>query len=231
MPPRKRARHADAAGTEKEPIFEVEAVLERREVKGRPGPEFLVRWRGYGAEKDSWELRKNLHRAKGLVKKFEAHEKKEEKKTLKQRRKVPHVHESTIFLRLLSLNLTKRVFRLLVPRKLERLPPSSVEKHLYMQDLRSTKWRLKSVQMLSKDRVLEGSTSKKKRIACTSPQKRLDSDLQPLLRGYVLWSDGILEGSRSSPPSKATGLGGTRRGVCIAQPLRTHPLWLLPPWC
>jgi hypothetical protein len=95
MPAKKKMKHADADGTEKEPVFDVEAVLERREVDGGPGSEFLVRWRGYGEERDSWEPRANLDGAKGLLKKFEVHEKKKEKKALKRSRKVPHVHEST----------------------------------------------------------------------------------------------------------------------------------------
>ena len=95
MPPKKKTRHADADGTEKEPVLDVEAVLQRREVQGGRGSEFLVRRRGYGAERDSWEPRASLDGAKGLLKEFEVHENKEKKKTLKQRRKVPHVHEST----------------------------------------------------------------------------------------------------------------------------------------
>ena len=47
----------------------MEALLERREEEG--GTSYLVRWRGFGAEGDSWEPEGNL-RCRDLVQEFEA---------------------------------------------------------------------------------------------------------------------------------------------------------------
>ena len=44
---------------------------------------FLVRWKGYTAEKDTWENRKNLENAKELVEEFKR-EYREEVKELRQ---------------------------------------------------------------------------------------------------------------------------------------------------
>ena len=54
---------------EGEKEFEVEKILNKRIVKGKK--KFLVRWKGYTVEKDTWENRENLENAKELVEEFE----------------------------------------------------------------------------------------------------------------------------------------------------------------
>ena len=49
--------------------FEVEKILNKRMVRGKE--KFLVRWKGYMAEEDTWESRENLENAKELVEEFE----------------------------------------------------------------------------------------------------------------------------------------------------------------
>jgi len=48
--------------------FEVEKILNKRMIRGKE--KFLVRWKGYTAEEDTWENRKNLENAKELVEEF-----------------------------------------------------------------------------------------------------------------------------------------------------------------
>ena len=50
---------------EGEEEFEVEKILNKRTVRGKE--KFLVRWKGYMAEKDTWKNRENLENAKKLV--------------------------------------------------------------------------------------------------------------------------------------------------------------------
>jgi len=54
---------------EEEEEFEVEKILNKRTVRGKE--KFLVRWKGYTAEEDTWENRENLKNAKELVEEFE----------------------------------------------------------------------------------------------------------------------------------------------------------------
>ena len=54
---------------EGEEEFEVEKIINKRMVRGEK--KFLVRWKGYMAEKDTWESRENLENAKELVEEFE----------------------------------------------------------------------------------------------------------------------------------------------------------------
>ena len=54
---------------EGEEEFEVEKILNKRMVQEKE--KFLVRWKGYTAEKDTWESRENLENVKELVKEFE----------------------------------------------------------------------------------------------------------------------------------------------------------------
>ena len=56
---------------------EVEKIINKRMVRGRE--KFLVRWKGYMAEEDTWESRKNLENAKELVEEFERMYKEEDK--------------------------------------------------------------------------------------------------------------------------------------------------------
>jgi len=53
----------------REEEFEVEKILNKRIMQGKE--KFLVRWKGYMAEEDMWENRKNLRNTKELVKEFE----------------------------------------------------------------------------------------------------------------------------------------------------------------
>jgi len=49
--------------------FEVEKILNKRKIQGRD--KFLVHWKGYMAEADTWEDRGNLRNARKLVEEFE----------------------------------------------------------------------------------------------------------------------------------------------------------------
>ena len=49
--------------------FEVEKILNKRMIRGKK--KFLVRWKGYMVEEDTWENRENLENAKELVEEFE----------------------------------------------------------------------------------------------------------------------------------------------------------------
>ena len=66
---------------EGEEEFEIEKILNKRTVQGKE--KFLVRWKGYIAEEDTWEDRKNLGNAKELVEEFER-EYREEAKELRR---------------------------------------------------------------------------------------------------------------------------------------------------
>jgi len=54
---------------EGEEEFEVEKISNKRIVRGKE--KFLVRWKGYIAEEDTWESRENLGNVKKLVEEFE----------------------------------------------------------------------------------------------------------------------------------------------------------------
>ena len=49
--------------------FKVEKIINKRMIRGKE--KFLVRWKGYMAEEDTWENRENLENAKELVEEFE----------------------------------------------------------------------------------------------------------------------------------------------------------------
>jgi len=49
--------------------FKVEKIINKRTVRGKE--KFLVRWKGYTVEEDTWENRENLKNAKELVEEFE----------------------------------------------------------------------------------------------------------------------------------------------------------------
>jgi len=49
--------------------FEVEKIINKRIVQEKE--KFLVRWKGYTAEADTWESRENLENARELVEEFE----------------------------------------------------------------------------------------------------------------------------------------------------------------
>ena len=54
---------------EGEEEWEVEKILNKRKVQGKD--KFLVRWKGFTAEGDTWESRENLQNAGDLLKEFE----------------------------------------------------------------------------------------------------------------------------------------------------------------
>jgi len=49
--------------------FEVEKIINKRIVQGKE--KFLVQWKGYTAEADTWESRENLENVRELVEEFE----------------------------------------------------------------------------------------------------------------------------------------------------------------
>jgi len=65
---------------EGEEEFKVKKILNKRVVREK----FLVRWKGYMAEEDTWESRENLENAKELVDKFEREYGKEVEKLRQQ---------------------------------------------------------------------------------------------------------------------------------------------------
>jgi len=54
---------------EGEEEFEVEKILNKRIIRGKE--KFLVRWKGYMVEEDTWENKENLENMKELVEEFE----------------------------------------------------------------------------------------------------------------------------------------------------------------
>jgi len=48
--------------------WEVERILNKRRVRGKD--KYLVRWKGFTAESDTWEGRENLKNAKKAIKEF-----------------------------------------------------------------------------------------------------------------------------------------------------------------
>jgi len=56
----------------------VEKIMNKRQVRGRD--KYLVQWKGYTAEEDTWESRENLKNTSDLVKEFEKEYGREKKK-------------------------------------------------------------------------------------------------------------------------------------------------------
>ena len=48
--------------------WEVEKVLNKKKIRGVE--KYLIRWKGFTAEKDTWERRENLKNAEELIKEF-----------------------------------------------------------------------------------------------------------------------------------------------------------------
>ena len=67
---------------EGEEEYEVEKILNRRRIRGKD--KFLVRWKGYTAEADTWEDRGNLKNAGKLVEEFEREYGEEDKEVRQQ---------------------------------------------------------------------------------------------------------------------------------------------------
>ena len=49
--------------------WEVEKILNKKKMRG--GEKYLIRWKGFTAEGDTWERRENLKNAEELIKEFE----------------------------------------------------------------------------------------------------------------------------------------------------------------
>jgi len=54
---------------EGEEEWEVERILNKRQVRGKD--KYLVRWKGFTAESDTWEERENLKNAQETIQEFE----------------------------------------------------------------------------------------------------------------------------------------------------------------
>jgi len=67
---------------EREEEFEVEKILNKRTVREKE--KFLVRWKGYTVEENTWENRENLENMKELVEEFKREYRKEAKKLRQQ---------------------------------------------------------------------------------------------------------------------------------------------------
>jgi len=60
----------------------VEKIINKRTVRGKE--KFLVRWKGYTAEEDTWKSRENLKNTKELVEEFEREYREEDKELRRQ---------------------------------------------------------------------------------------------------------------------------------------------------
>ena len=69
----------------REEKFEVEKILNKRIVRGKE--KFLVQWKGYTTEEDTWENRKNLGNTKELVEEFEREYREEAEELRRQKLK------------------------------------------------------------------------------------------------------------------------------------------------
>ena len=66
---------------EEEEEWEVEKIINKRKVQGRE--KYLVWWKGYTAEENTWESRENLKNAMELVEEFEREYRREEEEELR----------------------------------------------------------------------------------------------------------------------------------------------------
>uniref|UniRef100_A0A8D0D4X3 Chromobox 1 n=1 Tax=Sander lucioperca TaxID=283035 RepID=A0A8D0D4X3_SANLU len=69
---------AAAAEEEEEEAYEVEQILDHRVVKGRV--EFLLKWKGFSDEDNTWEPQDNLDGPDHIAEYMQKHKEKEEKK-------------------------------------------------------------------------------------------------------------------------------------------------------
>ena len=67
---------------EGEEEYEIEKIMNKRKRYGKW--EYLVRWKGYMAEEDSWEKGTNLKNAKEAVEEYEKEYRKEERRMKKE---------------------------------------------------------------------------------------------------------------------------------------------------
>ena len=69
---------------EGEEEWKVEKILNKRKVRGKD--KYLVRWKRFTAEGDTWESRENLENAKELVEEFEKEYERDNREIRKQER-------------------------------------------------------------------------------------------------------------------------------------------------
>jgi len=67
---------------EGEEEWEVEKIMNKRKVRGRD--KYLVQWKGYTVEEDTWESKENLKNAMELVEEFKKEYSREEKEEVRQ---------------------------------------------------------------------------------------------------------------------------------------------------
>ena len=60
----------------------MERILNKRKVRGKD--KYLVRWKGFMAERDTWEGRENLENARELVEEFEKEYRKDDREVRRQ---------------------------------------------------------------------------------------------------------------------------------------------------
>ena len=72
----------DTVVIEGEEEWEVEKILNKRKVRGKN--KFLVQWKGFTAEEDTWENRENLQNAGDLLREFKEDYNKDNRKVRQQ---------------------------------------------------------------------------------------------------------------------------------------------------
>jgi len=122
---------------EGEEEFEVEKILNKRMVRGKE--KFLVRWKGYTAEEDTWESRENLENAKELVEEFE----REYREEVEELRRQEQEEEEKKFSRELPREFTAKLLYGWGRRRYERERKKRWDKNWYRWKNSSERGNLK----------------------------------------------------------------------------------------